>query len=98
MKNFILIGANSELATSFAEELKLNKFNIYSISRKVVPYLSENNQIQLEDYIENCKDILSFIKNIEDPYVVFLTVSLQRIDQSTFLAMQKLHKQYNLTF
>ena len=66
MKNFILIGANSELATSFAEELKLNKFNIYSISRKVVPYLSENNQIQLEDYIENCKDILSFIKNIED--------------------------------
>ena len=41
MKNFILIGANSELTTSFAEELKLNKFNIYGASSKVVPYLSE---------------------------------------------------------
>jgi short-subunit dehydrogenase len=71
MKNFILIGANSELATSFAEELKLNKFNIYGASRKVVPYLSEKNQIQLEDYIENYKDLLNFIKNIEEPYIVF---------------------------
>lgn len=71
MENFILIGANSELATFFAKELKLNKFNIYGVSRKIVPYLSENNQIQIDDYIGNYKDLLSFIKNIENPSIVF---------------------------
>lgn len=69
--NFILIGANSEFATTLAEALQKNKHNVYGVSRNTIPYLNKNDQIQLKDYIENSDDILKFIEKINNPYIIF---------------------------
>ena len=69
--NFILVGANSEFATTLAKALQKNKNNVYGVSRNTIPYLNENDQIQLKDYIENSDDILKFIEKINNPYIIF---------------------------
>ena len=69
--NFILIGANSDLALEFAKELKLKKQHIYGVSRKNIPYLLDDNQIQLTNYIDMTESLIKFIKKIDNPYVIF---------------------------
>lgn len=69
--NFILIGANSELASEFAKELKSKKQHIYGVSRKNIPYLLDDNQIQLTNYTEDKESLIKFIKNIDNPYIIF---------------------------
>jgi nucleoside-diphosphate-sugar epimerase len=70
-KNFILFGANSELATTFAEEIVLSNHKVYGISRSVVPYLDEKNQIQIKNYIDYSDKLHDFIKKIDEPYLIF---------------------------
>ena len=45
-EQFYVVGANSEFATTL-EALK-NKNNVYGVSRNTIPYLNENDQIQLK--------------------------------------------------
>ena len=69
--NFILIGANSEFATTLAEALQKNKHNVYGVSRNTIPYLNKNDQIQLKDYIENSYDIMKINEKINNPNIIF---------------------------
>ena len=39
-KNFILIGANSEFAATFADKLIKNNHKVYGVSREFIPYLT----------------------------------------------------------
>ena len=52
-KNFILVGANSELATTFADKLNKNNHKVYGVSRDFIPYLNKNEQLQLKIIIIN---------------------------------------------
>ena len=70
-KNFILVGANSEFATSFADILNKNNHKVYGVSREFIHYLKKNEQIQLKNYNEKSTELLSFVKTIESPYIVF---------------------------
>ena len=70
-KNFILIGANSEFATAFADKLIKNNHKVYGVSREFVPYLNQNEQIQLKNYDEKSTELSYFVETIESPYIVF---------------------------
>ena len=69
--NYVFVGANSELASAFSEQLTSNNCEIYGISRKPIPYLNESNQIQIKDYINDAPNIINFIKDIERPNIIF---------------------------
>lgn len=71
VKNFILIGANSEFAATFADKLIKNNHKVYGVSRELIPYLSKNEQMQLENYNEKSTELLYFVETIESPYIVF---------------------------
>jgi len=70
-KNFILIGANSEFAATFADKLIKNNHKVFGVSREFIPYLNKNEQMQLKNYNEKSTDLLYFIERIESPYIVF---------------------------
>ena len=70
-KNFILIGANSEFATAFADKLIKNNHKVYGVSRAFVPYLNKKEQIQLKNYDEKSTELSYFVETIENPYIVF---------------------------
>ena len=70
-KNFILVGANSEFATTFADKLIKNNHKVYGVSREFIPYLNKNEQIQLKNYNEKYTELLYFVESIESPYIVF---------------------------
>ena len=70
-KNFILIGANSEFAATFADKLIKNNHKVYGVSREFIPYLNQNEQIQLKNYNEKSTELLYFVETIESPYIIF---------------------------
>ena len=70
-KNFILIGANSEFATAFADKLIKINHKVYGVSRAFVPYLNKKEQIQLKNYDEKSTELSYFVETIESPYIVF---------------------------
>ena len=71
VKNFILIGANSEFAATFADKLIKNNHKVYGVSREFIPYLNQNEQIQLKNYNEKSTELLYFVETIESPYIIF---------------------------
>jgi len=71
VKNFILIGANSEFAAAFADKLIKNNHKVYGVSREFIPYLNQNEQIQLKNYNEKSTELLYFVETIDSPHIVF---------------------------
>jgi len=70
-KNFILVGANSELATTFADKLNKNNHKVYGVSRDFIPYLNKNEQLQLKNYNNKLTELIDFVEMIQSPYIVF---------------------------
>lgn len=65
-KNYILIGASSDLSIAFQK--LVNSKNLYLVSTKID---SSKNSLNVIDYIEDCKSITTFIKNVKNPIVIF---------------------------
>ena len=68
--NYVLFGANSELAKSFAGKLLKKNYNVYGISRSNLDFLPNKKQLRIDHYEKNFNEIKNFISNIDNPYVV----------------------------
>lgn len=64
--NYLLIGSSSELSKKFVEIS--NNRNFYTVSTKKN---TADNHLCVSDYIDNIDDIISFVKEIENPTIVF---------------------------
>ena len=66
--NIILVGASSEVAEQFIKKIN-SKHNVYRISSNS---LSETiNSLDVTDYLEEKLKIVSFIQEIDNPYIFF---------------------------
>ena len=64
--NYLLIGSSSELSKKFVEIS--NNRNFYTVSTKKNTAV---NHLGVSDYIDNIDDIIVFVKEIENPTIIF---------------------------
>lgn len=67
-QNIIIFGSSSEICRSFIKLLNENYFTTYTISRA-----DSTNTLHLKvtDYIDEIEAIKNFVKDIENPFIVF---------------------------
>ncbi len=66
VRNYLLIGSNSELAKEFINLNAINKNQIFRISRN-----SNDSDIDIKGYKESFDEIFNYVKNIPNCYIVF---------------------------
>ena len=67
VRNYLIIGSNSELAKEFIKLNSINKNQIFTISRN-----SKESDIDIGGYKENFDEIFNYVKNIPNCYILFL--------------------------
>ena len=70
MKNIIIFGSSSDLATEFTDILNKKKINFFSITQNKENTNNKNTLI-VKDYEADIDLIYEFIKNIKNPYIFF---------------------------
>ena len=70
MKNIIIFGSSSDLATEFTDILNEKKINFFSITQNKENSNNENT-LTVKDYEADIDLIYEFIKDIKNPYIFF---------------------------
>tara|TARA_B100000214_G_scaffold373638_1_gene354402 strand:+ start:461 stop:1126 length:666 start_codon:yes stop_codon:yes gene_type:complete len=66
VRNYLIIGSNSELAKEFIKLNSINRNQIFTISRN-----SRESDIDIDGYKENFDEIFNYVKNIPNCYILF---------------------------
>lgn len=92
-KDIILIGSSSELAIEFDKKIK-NVFRIHKISSKK----NSNPDLLIGDYIADQEEIVGFISNFINPYVIFFNGYLKENRPYFSPSLEEVFKTFKVNF
>ncbi len=92
-KDIILIGSSSELAIEFDKKIK-NVFRIHKISSKK----NSNPDLLIGDYIADQEEIVGFIGNFINPYVIFFNGYLKENRPYFSPSLEEVFKTFKVNF
>ena len=67
VKNFVIIGANSDIAKQFIKLTRDKDINLFGVSSQ----RTEKNFLEISDYVLEKEAIVEYISKVSNPIIIF---------------------------
>lgn len=96
--NILVFGANSEISHHFVAYCETKGHEMFLITRDANSYSTNSNKLIVEDYLAEKEQIKNFVKNLENPVVVFFNGALFENRPSKIPTQKEVEQTYYINF